>query len=57
MYGIGNDPLGGQQDGDRLMDRILADEYNQDVQRGDTRQAVGTLARLFGLWLSDRLAR
>jgi hypothetical protein len=65
MYGIPSATGGygdGQQDdpyntGDRLVDRIMAAEYNLSVQRNDGPQAINILARMLGHWLTNRLAR
>ena len=57
MHGIGNDPFGQQSQGqgfgygDRLVDRVMATEYNLAIQRNDAPSALGVLARMFGEWL------
>ena len=35
------------------VERIMAAEYNLDVQRGDYRNATNTLAKLFGFVLQN----
>lgn len=39
---------------DRTADRIMAAQYNQEVQRGDYPRASQTAMRIFGQWLQNR---
>lgn len=64
MFGTGNDPFGGQQDqggqfdyGDRLVGRVLTQEYNLAQQRGDQWSAGQALGRLVGVFLGRVFSR
>jgi hypothetical protein len=64
MYGIGNDPFSGPGEqygsGDRMVERVMAAEYNLTLQRERGPQAAspsGILAQVVGQWLQSRLSR
>ena len=58
MFGYTQDDRpGGQQYGDRLVDRVMAQEYNLAVQRQRGPQTAtpgGILAQVIGWWLARR---
>jgi hypothetical protein len=65
---FGNDPFGfdeqqqnnGMISGDRLVGRVMAEEYNLAVQRERGRQTMrpsGVFSQMLGAWLSDRFSR
>jgi len=67
MHGVGGHSIAGDgyqagdgsdyAYGDRLVGRVMAQEYNLAVQRGDDRQASNVMLRMIGQWLSNRFSR
>lgn len=59
MTSDGYQPGGGDpyNYGERLVGRVMAEEYNLAVQRGDQRQAGDAMLRLIGMKLASWFSR